>query len=200
MPLFPMAMQRWHQWQKRYWLLSLSCLMSKGIVAVDLRRVSSAIPAVVDVAAVASLVLFFSCSLCCLGRQYTANPITSLPSTPSTHPPNRRHHDPVILCLISLTSFVRRPLRSFSPYCPRFSFVRGALANAASLQLPLLRQGLHGRTLGAWLEVDSIAHACITAEVNFYINLLEAPLLVSSAAVVLLLTSVVVEAVAWWKY
>ncbi|CAM9125689.1 unnamed protein product [Hapterophycus canaliculatus] len=43
-------------------------------------------------------------------------------------------------------------------------FVRGAMANVASLQLPLLRGALQGRTLGAWLEVDSIAHACITAE------------------------------------
>ncbi|CAM9314706.1 unnamed protein product [Scytosiphon promiscuus] len=43
-------------------------------------------------------------------------------------------------------------------------FVRGALANAASLQLPLVREALEGRTLGAWLEVDFVAHACITAE------------------------------------
>eukprot|EP00752_Nemacystus_decipiens_P003883 g3569.t1 len=44
-------------------------------------------------------------------------------------------------------------------------FVRGALANAASLQLPLMREALiRGHTLGAWLEVDAVAHACITAE------------------------------------
>ncbi|CAM9572485.1 unnamed protein product [Ectocarpus sp. 12 AP-2014] len=43
-------------------------------------------------------------------------------------------------------------------------FVRGALANAASLQLPLLREARRARTLEAWLEVDSVAHACITAE------------------------------------
>eukprot|EP00903_Cladosiphon_okamuranus_P013422 g12503.t1 len=44
-------------------------------------------------------------------------------------------------------------------------FVRGALANAASLQLPLMREALvSGCALGAWLEVDAVAHACITAE------------------------------------
>ncbi|CAM9514170.1 unnamed protein product [Ectocarpus sp. 4 AP-2014] len=43
-------------------------------------------------------------------------------------------------------------------------FVRGALANAASLQLPLLREARRAHTLEAWLEVDSVAHACITAE------------------------------------
>ncbi|CAN0009884.1 unnamed protein product [Laminaria digitata] len=43
-------------------------------------------------------------------------------------------------------------------------FVRGTLANACSLQLPLLREALRGRTLDDWLEVDAVAHACITAE------------------------------------
>lgn len=47
-------------------------------------------------------------------------------------------------------------------------FVRGALANAASLQLPLVREALvGGYTLGAWLEVDAVAHACITAQVGW---------------------------------
>lgn len=47
-------------------------------------------------------------------------------------------------------------------------FVRGALANAASLQLPLMREALvRGYTLEAWLEVDAVAHACITAEVSW---------------------------------
>ncbi|CAM9957436.1 unnamed protein product [Pylaiella littoralis] len=45
-------------------------------------------------------------------------------------------------------------------------FVRGALANAASLQLPLMRETLRGRTLDEWLRVDSVAHACITAEAS----------------------------------
>lgn len=45
-------------------------------------------------------------------------------------------------------------------------FVRGVLGNAASLQLPLVREGMAGRTLDDWLRVDAVAHACITAEVR----------------------------------
>ena len=44
-------------------------------------------------------------------------------------------------------------------------FVRGTLANASTLQLPLLKAAFEIHSLDAWLEVDSVAHACITGEV-----------------------------------
>lgn len=40
------------------------------------------------------------------------------------------------------------------------------LANVSALQLPLVRAGFRVKSsLGAWLEVDAVAHACIIGEV-----------------------------------
>lgn len=48
----------------------------------------------------------------------------------------------------------------------RGRFVRGVLANAAHLQLPLMRQAYAANNLDDWVRVDSLTHACITGEVG----------------------------------
>lgn len=46
-------------------------------------------------------------------------------------------------------------------------FVRGALANASHVQLPLLRGAYASElSLKAWAALDTVAHACITNEVS----------------------------------